>query len=181
MAVRKLIYLPDKKLREVSKPVGLITKEIKILAQDLIDTMQAKQGIGLAAIQVGVPLRMFVIDRATAEEDAATTPLAPEDNAEPLVVINPEVLWFSSESHVYNEGCLSIPDYYAQVKRPILIYMRFTTLEGKTEQLELQGLLSTCAQHEIDHLDGILFLDHLTKIKRDRMVSKFTKNAEFSD
>lgn len=181
MTVRDLVYLPDKRLRLRSKEIGLIDEEIKQLAQDLIDTMKANDGIGLAAIQIGVPLRMFVVNRALAEEDASTTPLAPEDNAAPMVIINPEILWFSTESQVYDEGCLSIPDYFAQVKRPILVYMRYKTLEDTVEQVELQGMLSTCSQHEIDHLDGVLFIDHLTKIKRDRMVSKFTKNAAFKD
>ncbi|WP_078663977.1 peptide deformylase [Bartonella sp. WD12.1] len=167
MLMKSLVTLPDPILREVSKPVEHIDLAIQKLADDMLETMYHAQGIGLAAIQVGVPLRMLVIDIA-------------ENNTprNPLVVINPEILWLSDERNIYKEGCLSIPEYYAQVERPKRLRVRYRDREGKQTEIEADDLLATCLQHEIDHLNGCLFIDHISKIKRDMVIRKLKKRAK---
>ncbi|WP_208540752.1 MULTISPECIES: peptide deformylase [Bartonella] len=167
MLMKSLVTLPDPILREVSKPVEHIDLAIQKLADDMLETMYHAQGIGLAAIQVGVPLRMLVIDIA-------------ENNTpkNPLVVINPEILWLSDERNIYKEGCLSIPEYYAQVERPKRLRVRYSDREGKQTEIEADDLLATCLQHEIDHLNGCLFIDHISKIKRDMVIRKLKKRAK---
>lgn len=167
MALRDIIKLPDTRLRLVSKPVEKIDESIRALAADMLDTMYAAPGIGLAAIQVGVPQRILTIDVAKKDE--------PKN---PQVVINPEILWSSEERGIYEEGCLSIPEIYEEVERPANVKVRFTDLDGTMREVEANGLLATCLQHEIDHLNGILFIDHLSKLKRDRIIKKFTKAAK---
>ncbi|WP_078689317.1 peptide deformylase [Bartonella schoenbuchensis] len=170
MLMKSLVTLPDPILREVSKPVEQIDLAIQKLADDMLETMYHAQGIGLAAIQVGVPLRMLVIDIA-------------ENNTpkNPLVVINPEILWLSDERNIYKEGCLSIPEYYAQVERPKRLRVRYSDREGKQTEIEADDLLATCLQHEIDHLNGCLFIDHISKIKRDMVIRKLKKRAKEKD
>ncbi|MBA9082952.1 MULTISPECIES: peptide deformylase [Bartonella] len=170
MLMKSLVTLPDPILREVSKPVEHIDLAIQKLADDMLETMYHAQGIGLAAIQVGVPLRMLVIDIA-------------ENNTpkNPLVVINPEILWLSDERNIYKEGCLSIPEYYAQVERPKRLRVRYSDREGKQTEIEADDLLATCLQHEIDHLNGCLFIDHISKIKRDMVIRKLKKRAKEKD
>jgi peptide deformylase len=167
MAVRPLVTLPDPRLRLKSEPVREITDEIRGLAQDMLETMYDAPGVGLAAIQIGVPKRVVTIDVSKSETEK-----------QPIVLINPEIAWVSDETNVYEEGCLSIPEYYEEVERPARVKVRYTTLEGKTVEQEAEGLLATCVQHEIDHLDGILFIDHLSRLKRDRVVKKFAKAAK---
>ena len=167
MALREIIKLPDPRLRLVSKPVATITDDIRTLVADMFETMYAAPGIGLAAIQVGVPQRVVTLD------------LAKKDEAkQPLVVINPELVWSSEERSTYEEGCLSIPEYYEEVERPAQVKVRYTDLDGQAREVEANGLLATCLQHEIDHLNGILFIDHISKLKRDRVTKKFAKVAK---
>jgi peptide deformylase len=167
MALRKIICIPDPQLRLISKPIASIDKSIRQLADDMLETMYDAPGIGLAAIQIGVPERMVVIDLAKKDEPK-----------EPIVLINPEVIKVSEEMSVYEEGCLSIPDFYDEVERPARVTFRYMDIAGKTAELEADGLLATCVQHEIDHLDGKLFIDYLSKLKRDRVMKKFSKIAK---
>ncbi len=169
MAIRPLVILPDRQLRLVSKPISAITEEVRTLAADMLETMYVAPGIGLAAIQVGVPKRLVTIDVVKSDD---------EEDGHPIVLINPEILWSSEETNIYNEGCLSIPDYYEEVERPAKVKVRYLNLEGDTVELEAEGVLATCLQHEIDHLNGVLFIDHLSKLKRDRVTKKFIKAAK---
>jgi peptide deformylase len=167
MALRDIIILPDKRLRSVSKPVEKIGEDIRTLVADMFETMYDAPGIGLAAIQVGVPLRVVTMDLSKREE-----------HAEPKVFINPEIVSSSEEMSVYEEGCLSIPDIHEDVERPARVRIRYVDVEGKLQEAEAEGLFATCIQHEIDHLNGVLFIDHISKLKRDRIVKKFTKSAK---
>jgi peptide deformylase len=167
MALRDIITLPDKRLRLVSGPVDRIDPELKRLVEDMFETMYHAPGIGLAAIQVGVPKRVVTMDLAKKE-----------DSKEPRVFINPEILWSSEETSVYEEGCLSIPDIHEDVTRPARVTIRYTDLAGKPQEAEAEGLFATCIQHEIDHLNGVLFIDHISKLKRDRIIKKFAKAAK---
>ncbi|MEA2869848.1 MAG: peptide deformylase [Bradyrhizobium sp.] len=171
MAIREIIILPDKQLRLVSKPVEKVTAEVRKLADDMFETMYAAPGIGLAAIQVAQPLRLITMDLAKRDEDGESRP-------RPRVFINPEILSSSEELSVYEEGCLSIPEYYEEVERPAQVRIRFTDLDGKVHEEDADGLFATCIQHEIDHLNGVLFVDYLSKLKRDRVLKKFTKAAK---
>ena len=162
-----LVILPDPVLRLVSKPVERVDAPLIKLADDMLETMYDAPGIGLAAIQVAEPLRMLVIDLAKEGEPAA-----------PQVFINPEILGSSDDRSVYEEGCLSIPDYYAEVERPAKVHVAYLDRQGKQQEVEADGLLATCLQHEIDHLNGVLFIDHISKLKRDMVVKKFKKLAK---
>lgn len=166
MSIKPLIILPDPVLRQVSKSVERIDEPLLKLADDMLETMYDAPGIGLAAIQVGEPLRMLVIDLAKEGEPPA-----------PHVFINPDVLESGSERSVYEEGCLSIPDYYAEVERPATVRVRYLDRDGRLQEIEADGLMATCLQHEIDHLNGVLFIDHISKLKRDMVVKKFKKLA----
>jgi peptide deformylase len=171
MALREIIILPDKRLRLVSKPVEEVTPEIRKLADDMFETMYDAPGIGLAAIQVAEPVRLITMDLAKPDEKGETQP-------KPRVFINPEILSWSEEKSIYEEGCLSIPEYYEEVERPAKVRLRFTDLNGKVHEEDAEGLFATCIQHEIDHLNGILFVDYLSKLKRDRVLKKFSKAAK---
>ena len=166
MTIKPLIILPDPILRQVSRPVEKVDAAVRSLADDMLATMYDAPGIGLAAIQVGEPLRMLTIDLSGEEEEKA-----------PRVFLNPEILSVSDERSTYEEGCLSIPDYYAEVERPATVTVRYLGLDGKQHEEEASGLLATCLQHELDHLDGVLFIDHISKLKREMVVKKFTKLA----
>jgi peptide deformylase len=167
MAVREIIKLPDKRLRLVSEPVKRIDADIRKLIDDLFETMYDAPGIGLAAIQIGVPKRVITMDLSKKE-----------DNHEPQVLINPEIVWTSDETGKYEEGCLSIPEYYEEVERPAAVKVKYLDRDGEAREIEGKGLLATCLQHEIDHINGILFIDHLSKLKRDRVIKKFAKAAK---
>lgn len=167
MAIRSLIILPDPLLKQRSHPVKTVDAGVKTLVRDMLDTMYDAPGIGLAAIQIGVALRVVTIDLAREGEPKT-----------PLVLINPAILWSSEETKPWNEGCLSIPEYYEDVERPDCIRVSFMDGEGKVQEMEADGLLAVCIQHEIDHLNGVLFIDHLSKLKRDRCVKKFAKMAK---
>ena len=171
MAIRDIISLPDKRLRLISKPVEKITAEIRALADDMFETMYDAPGIGLAAIQVAQPLRLITMDIAKRDEDGESQP-------RPRVFINPEILSSSEETSLYEEGCLSIPEYYEEVERPAQVRIRFTDLDGKQHEEDADGLFATCIQHEIDHLNGVLFVDYLSKLKRDRVLKRFAKVAK---
>ncbi|MCJ2031604.1 peptide deformylase [Methylobacterium sp. J-043] len=167
MTVRPLVILPDAQLRLTSEPVAAVTDEIRTLARDMIETMYDAPGVGLAAIQIGVAKRVVTID--TSKDENAKNP---------TVYLNPEIVWVSEEKRVYDEGCLSIPEFYGEVERPDRVRVRYMDLDGQTVEQEADGLLATCLQHEIDHLNGVLFIDHLSKLKRDRVMKKFTKAAK---
>ncbi|MFP3543021.1 peptide deformylase [Rhizobium sp. SIMBA_035] len=167
MTIKPLIILPDPVLRQASKPIERVDDELKRLADDMLETMYDAPGIGLAAIQIGVPRRMLVIDVAREGEDK-----------QPQVFINPEILKSSEERSVYEEGCLSIPDYYAEVERPAVITLKYLDRDGKEQTIDADGLLATCLQHEIDHLNGVLFIDHISRLKREMVIKKFTKAAK---
>jgi peptide deformylase len=167
MAVREILILPDKRLRKVSEPVKKIDAGIRKLVDDMFETMYDAPGIGLAAIQIGTSKRVVTMDLAKKEE--------PKN---PQVFINPEIVWSSDEKAVYEEGCLSIPEIYSDVERPAQVKVKYLDLEGELHEIEANGLLSTCLQHEVDHLNGILFIDHLSRLKRERIIKKFTKVAK---
>jgi peptide deformylase len=167
MTIKPLIILPDPLLRQLSKPIEQVDSEITRLADDMLETMYDAPGIGLAAIQIGVPRRMLVIDVSREEEENR-----------PLVFINPQIVKSSDERSVYEEGCLSIPDYYAEVERPAVVTVSYVDREGKEQMLDADGLLATCLQHEIDHLNGVLFIDHISRLKREMVIKKFTKAAK---
>ncbi|MFC5506250.1 MULTISPECIES: peptide deformylase [Hyphomicrobiales] len=191
MAIRPLVILPDSQLRLVSAPVAEITPEIRTLVADMFETMYDAPGIGLAAIQIGVPKRVVTLDvakRAPEPEDAAAGEDETSDAADsqekrdrqprnPMAFINPEITWSSEERSVYEEGCLSIPEYYEEVERPASVRVAYTDLDGQRQEIEADGLLATCIQHEIDHLNGVLFIDHLSRLKRERVTKRFAKQA----
>lgn len=164
--IRPLVILPDPVLRQVSKPVERVDDELRRFADDMLETMYDAPGIGLAAIQIGEPRRMLVIDLAKEDEPKA-----------PHVIINPEIVASGDGVSVYEEGCLSIPDYYAEVERPDTVTVKYLDRDGKEQLIEADGLMATCLQHEIDHLNGVLFIDHISKLKRDMVVRKFRKLA----
>ncbi len=169
MALRHIITLPDPKLRLVSQKIERVDATLKKLMDDMIETMHDAPGIGLAAIQIAEPIRLLVVDIAKKEEPP-----------QPQAFVNPEIVWSSEERSTYEEGCLSIPEYYAEVERPASIRARFLDRDGKPAEVLAEGLLATVLQHEIDHLDGILFIDHISKLKRDRVIKKFQKAAKRS-
>lgn len=183
MALKPLVILPDKLLRTTSEPVEKITADIRKLVEDMFETMYDAPGIGLAAVQVGVPKRVVTMDlgkrkNRDAGEESGDDSDEDETIREPRVFINPEITWSSDEMSTYEEGCLSIPDIHEEVVRPARVKVKFLDLDGKQHEEEADGLYATCIQHEIDHLNGVLFIDHISKLKRDRIVKKFTKAAK---
>lgn len=187
MSIREIIKIPDAILREVSKPVERFDDQLHKLLDDMAETMYDAPGIGLAGIQIAEPVRVVVVDcteRAEREEDDGEVSHndAPPKEAErnPIFLINPEIVSFKEAPSTYEEGCLSIPDYFAEVERPEGCTVEYLDREGKKQTLEADGLLSTCLQHEIDHLNGKLFIDMLSKLKRDMVIKKFTKIAKQS-
>jgi peptide deformylase len=170
MAVREILIIPDKRLRLKSEAVKTVDKPLRILIDDMFETMYAAPGIGLAAIQIGVPRRVVTMDLAKKDEPK-----------QPQVFINPEVVWESEEKAIYEEGCLSIPEYYEEVARPKAVKVKFLDADLKPREIEAEGLLATCLQHEIDHINGVLFIDHISKLKRDMVIKKFKKAAKKTD
>ena len=172
MALLRIYETPDPMLRQISTPVEKFDDQLRVLIRDMFETMYEAPGIGLAAVQVGVPKRLLVMD--------LQEPADPEDEnsppvKEPRVFINPEILSHSDEEVPYTEGCLSVPDQYAEVMRPDHIRARWLDEHGKSHEQDLDGLLAICLQHEMDHLEGILFIDHLSKLKRDMVLKKLAK------
>jgi peptide deformylase len=169
MATRPILILPDERLRAIAEPIAQIDDEIKQLAKDMLDTMYDAPGIGLAAPQVGELRRIVVMDLAKEGE----TP-------DPIVMVNPEILKYSDETVVTEEGCLSIPELYYDVERPAEITVRYTDLDGKVIERDATERLAICIQHELDHLDGVLYIDYLSRLKRDRVLKKFQKAERLS-
>jgi len=167
MAIRPILIIPDQRLRTIADPIPEINEEIKTLAKDMLDTMYDAPGIGLAAPQVGVLKRIVVMDLAKDDETPA-----------PIVMINPEITKFGEELTVTEEGCLSIPELYYEVERPSTVTVKYTDLDGKEVVRDAGERLAICIQHEIDHLDGVLYIDHLSRLKRDRVIKKFDKAAK---
>lgn len=184
MAIREIIEVPDPRLKQVSTPVETFDEELRTLVADMFETMYDAPGIGLAAIQVGVPLRVLVIDLQPDDEDAEPEVCTAHGDhhhthqptkREPRVFINPEILDPSDDITVYSEGCLSVPEIYAEVERPTTIRARWQDLDGVVHEEAFDGLLATCLQHEMDHLEGILFIDRLSRLKRQMALKKLEK------
>jgi peptide deformylase len=167
MALRKILTLPSRKLKQKSESIEKITPEIRSLVDDMFETMYEAPGIGLAAVQVGVLKRLVTMDLSKKEGEK-----------NPRVFVNPEIVWSSDDMSVYEEGCLSIPEIHEDVERPARVKVSFLDLDGKRHEEEAEGLYATCIQHEIDHLNGVLFIDHISKLKRDRIIKKFSKAAK---
>jgi peptide deformylase len=172
MAIRRIYETPDPVLRQISKPVETFDDELRALVTDMFDSMYNAPGIGLAAVQVGEPIRLLVIDLQEPQD-----PDDPESPAvkDPKVFINPEILWHSESEVPYTEGCLSVPEQYAEIMRPDRIRARWQDEKGKAYEEEIHDLLAVCLQHEMDHLDGVLFIDHLSRLKRDMVLKKLAK------
>ena len=165
MSIKSIITLPDEKiLRQKSAALKSVDAAARKLFDDMLDTMYHAPGIGLAAIQVGVPLRQIVIDIAKENEDK-----------KPLFLANPEIIWSSEKRNDYEEGCLSIPDFYEMVERPAEVQVRYFDRDGEAQEIQANGIIATVLQHEIDHLNGVLFIDYISKLKRDRVLKKFQK------
>ena len=169
MAILRIYETPEPILREISTPVEKVDDELRALIKDMFETMYAAPGIGLAAVQVGIPKRLLVMDLQEPEEEGG------EPVREPRVFINPEILESSDHEVPYTEGCLSVPDQYAEVMRPDRIRARWLDEQGESHEQWLDGLLAICLQHEMDHLEGVLFIDHLSKLKRDMVLKKLAK------
>jgi peptide deformylase len=174
MTILSIIEAPDTRLRQISKPVEAVDDGIRALIADMFETMYAAPGIGLAAIQVGVPKRLLVIDLQEKDEETGTLIRTPR------VFINPEITPLGEDYSVYNEGCLSVPDQYADVERPASIRAKWLDADGKPHDEQLDGMIATCLQHEMDHLEGILFFDHLSKLKRDMLLKKLAKQRKMA-
>ncbi len=174
MSKLDIITLPDRKLRMKSDPVERVDDDLRKFMDSMLETMYEAPGIGLAAIQVGVPRRFLTIDVATRESEEE------EPKRDPLFLINPKILWRSDEFAAAEEGCLSIPEYFAEVERPARVRVAYLDRDGKAQEMEGDGMLAVVLQHEIDHLDGKLFIDYLSKLKRDMVIKKFTKQAKIA-
>jgi peptide deformylase len=170
MSLRPILILPDPRLRLVCEPVVKVDDSLRKLMDDMVETMHDAPGIGLAASQLGILQRVVVIDLAKKDEPP-----------QPLFFVNPEIVWSAEGRSVYEEGCLSIPEYYEEVERPASVRARFLDREGAPQEILAEGLLSTALQHESDHLDGVLFIDHISKLKRDRVTKKFVKQAKIKE
>ena len=172
MAIRTIVEVPDPLLRQISTPVEKVDDEVRALIADMFETMYDAPGIGLAAIQVGVPKRILVIDLQEPKEEGG------DPVRDPRVFINPEIVQSSDQEVPYTEGCLSVPDQYAEVDRPDRIRARWLDEQGKAHEEEIEGLLATCLQHEMDHLEGVLFIDHLSRLKREMILKKLAKQRK---
>tara|TARA_B100000700_G_C14859521_1_gene767955 strand:+ start:167 stop:691 length:525 start_codon:yes stop_codon:yes gene_type:complete len=167
MALRKILTEPNKILREKSLPVEKVDEEIQKLMDDMLETMYAAPGIGLAAIQVGIPKRIIVLD------------LSPKDKPRsPMYFVNPEIIKKSNTDSTYEEGCLSVPGQFAEIDRPDRCHVKYLDYHGKPKEIEAEGMLATCIQHEMDHLEGILFIDYLSKLKKSMIIKKLSKQKK---
>lgn len=169
MAIREILTAPDPRLRQASAPVEVVDDSVRALMDDMLETMYEADGIGLAAIQVNVARRIIVMDLATEEEEP-----------KPLYFVNPEILDPSEETSLYQEGCLSVPEFYEEVERPSRCRVRFLDYHGREQTIEAEGLFATCIQHEMDHLNGVLFIDHISRLKRDRIIRKLKKELRLA-
>ncbi|MFA7586955.1 MAG: peptide deformylase [Novosphingobium sp.] len=184
MAIREIIEIPDPRLKQVSTPVTQFDEELKTLVADMFETMYDAPGIGLAAIQIGVPLRVLVIDLQPDDPDAEPEACTAHGGhahthqptkKEPRVFVNPEIFDPSEEHSVYTEGCLSVPEIYAEVERPARVRVRWQDVDGNHHEEMMDDLMATCIQHELDHLEGIVFIDHLSRLKRQMAIKKLEK------
>jgi peptide deformylase len=166
MALREIILVPDPVLKQVSTPVETVDDDLRALMDDMLETMYDAPGIGLAAVQVGVPKRVIVMDLSREGEEKA-----------PRYYVNPEIVWASEETAPYEEGCLSVPEIYDEVERPAKVKLRYLDYHGKPVEEDADGLFAVCIQHEMDHLEGVLFIDHLSRLKREQAVKKVRKQA----
>ena len=164
---RKILIEPDPILRKKSDPLDQVDNEVRKLLKDMLETMYDAPGIGLAAVQIGILKRIVVIDISKDEK-----------KKEPLFLVNPEIIYRSKETSVYEEGCLSLPSQFAEIERPAKCSLKYIDFNGKEKKLEAEGLLATCIQHEVDHLDGVLFIDYLSKLKKDMILKKLTKHKK---
>jgi len=167
MTVQKILTEPDPILRKKSSPVANVDDDLRKILKNMLETMYKAPGIGLAAIQVGILKRAVVID--VSKED---------EKKNPLFLINPEIIYRSNETSTYEEGCLSLPGQYAEIERPSKCQVKYIDFDGKAKELKAEGLLSTCIQHEIDHLDGVLFIDYLSKLKKTMIIKKLSKQKQ---
>ena len=174
MALLRIYETPDPMLRQISTPVERVDDELRVLIADMFETMYEAPGIGLAAVQVAVPRRFLIIDLQDPDPVAEGEEEGPPVKR-PHVFINPEILHRSDARKTYNEGCLSIPEQYAEIERPDVVRARWLDEEGREQEGEFDGLMSVCLQHEVDHLNGVLFIDHLSRLKRDMIVKKVVK------
>jgi len=186
MTIRPIIEVPDARLKTVSQPVAEVCDETRALMDDMLETMYDANGIGLAAIQIGVASRIIVMDISPSQKDADKESddetgskdrydLSGLEDEGPRFFVNPEIVWTSDEMNNYQEGCLSVPGFYDDVERPAQCRVKFLDYDGKAQEIECDGLLATCIQHEMDHLNGIVFLDHLSRLKRQMIVKKLQK------
>ena len=184
MSILPIIEIPDPRLKQISTRVDNFDEQLKILVADMFETMYEAPGIGLAAVQVGYPIRLLVIDLQPEDEDAEEEECTAHGGhshshkplkREPRVFINPEILEESEETTIYNEGCLSVPEIYAEVERPSRIRARWQDLEGTVHEEDIDDMLATCLQHEMDHLEGVMFIDHLSRLKRQMVIKKLDK------
>jgi peptide deformylase len=164
MAIREILTVPDPRLKQKAAPVEVVDDGVRALLDDMLETMYEASGIGLAATQIGVSQRVVVMDLGQREGEK-----------EPRFFINPEVVWASEETAPYEEGCLSVPEYYDAVERPVRVRVRYLDYDGKAVEEEAEGLYAVCFQHELDHLNGVLFIDHLSRLKREQAIKKVKK------
>jgi len=174
MTIRKILTEPNKILREKSLRVENVDKDIQRLMDDMLETLYAAPGIGLAAIQVGVAKRVIVMDISRNRDEDK------EPKKDPMYFVNPEIIWKSEDTFTYEEGCLSVPNQFAEIDRPKQCHVKYLDYNGHPQELKADGLLSTCIQHEIDHLEGILFIDYLSKLKKEMIIKKLSKQTKES-
>lgn len=170
MTIREILTAPDPRLRQVSAPVEVVDDSVRELMDDMLKTMYEAKGIGLAAIQVNIARRIIVMDLAGEEEEP-----------KPLYFVNPEIVDPSEETSLYQEGCLSVPEFYEEVERPSRCRVRYLDYNGREQTLDAEGLLATCIQHEMDHLNGVLFIDRISRLKRDRIIRKLKKEQRLAE
>ena len=181
MTLRPILIAPDPRLKQVSQPVAQVTDDLRVLMDEMLETMYDAPGIGLAAIQIGVPTRIIVIDVGRPTNEAGEDIEEPTKEQilaarKPMYFVNPEITWASDDMVECQEGCLSVPDLYEDVERPARVKVKFLDYHGKPQEIDCDGLLAVCIQHEMDHLEGILFIDHLSSLKRNMMLKKLAKS-----
>ena len=190
MAIREILTVPHPVLKQVSTPVETVDDDLRALMDDMLETMYDAPGIGLAAVQIGDTRRVIVMDlgdKGGEVDDIDPAEMSDEERAKwdaerrnPRYYVNPEITWASDELFAYEEGCLSVPEYFDQVERPARVRLKYLNYDGQTVEEEAEGLYAVCIQHEMDHLEGVLFIDHLSRLKRDRAVAKVKKNARLA-
>ena len=180
MTIRKILTEPNKILREKSLKVENVDKDIQSLMDDMLETLYAAPGIGLAAIQVGVAKRVIVMDISRSRNDIGRDKKEDKEPINPMYFVNPEIVWKSEDKFTYEEGCLSVPNQFAEIDRPKQCNVKYLDYNGQPQELKADGLLATCIQHEMDHLEGILFIDYLSKLKKEMIIKKLSKQSKES-